>query len=117
MTHESNGIFIIDEIDRLFVIYGKAKEYINKISANIDQQIDSWQYRRQIIFDQMNSTSSFDFLLPKTQRINELTIEAVQALCRVELLMEQVLRVDPRSSVQTPSVPKLTSFSTRSFDN
>ncbi|CAF4709978.1 unnamed protein product, partial [Rotaria magnacalcarata] len=31
--------------------------------------------------------------------------------------MEQVLRVDPRSSVQTPSVPKLTSFSTRSFDN
>jgi hypothetical protein len=26
----------------------------------------------------MKSTSSFDFLLPKTQRINELTIEAVQ---------------------------------------
>ncbi|CAF3518390.1 unnamed protein product [Rotaria socialis] len=117
MTYESNSTLVIDEIDRLFVIYDRAKEYINKITANIDQQINSWEYRRQIILDQMNPTSSFDFLLPKTQRINELTIEAVQVLCRAELLMEQVLRIDPRSSVQIPSVPRLTSFSTRSFDN
>ncbi|CAF4880073.1 unnamed protein product, partial [Rotaria socialis] len=78
MTYESNSTLVIDEIDRLFVIYDRAKEYINKITANIDQQINSWEYRRQIILDQMNPTSSFDFLLPKTQRINELTIEAVQ---------------------------------------
>jgi hypothetical protein len=51
---------------------------LKKISTGVDQQTDLWQYRRQIIVDQMNSTSSFDFLLPKTQRINELTIEAVQ---------------------------------------
>jgi hypothetical protein len=63
---------------RLFVVYDKAKEYINKISSGINQQIDLWQYRRQIILDQMKSSSSFDFLLPKTQRMNELTIEAVQ---------------------------------------
>ena len=63
---------------RLFVVYDKAKEYITKISSGIDQQIDLWQYRRQVIVDQMKSTSSTDFLLPKTQRINELTIEAVQ---------------------------------------
>jgi hypothetical protein len=44
----------------------------------VDEQIGLWQHRRQIILDQMKSTASFDFLLPKTQRINELTIEAVQ---------------------------------------
>ena len=63
---------------RLFVIYDKAKEYIQKILSSIDQQMDLWQYRRQIIADQSISSSSFDFLLPKVQRINELTIEAAQ---------------------------------------
>jgi hypothetical protein len=63
---------------RLFVVYDKAKEYLSKISSGIDQQVDLWQHRRRIILDQMNSASSFDFLMPKTQRINELTIEAVQ---------------------------------------
>jgi hypothetical protein len=63
---------------RLFVVYDKAKDYINKILTGIDEQINLWQHRRQIILDQMKTTSSLDFLLPKTQRINELTIEAVQ---------------------------------------
>ncbi len=31
-------------------------------------------------FVQMKSSSSYDFLLPKTQRINELTLEAVEGL-------------------------------------
>jgi hypothetical protein len=68
---------------RLSVAYDKAKEYIVKISSSIEQQIDIWQYRRQIIGDplmQMKSSSSCDFFLPKTQRINELTIEAVEGL-------------------------------------
>jgi len=94
MTNESNGTLIIDEIEyvkmknifykvfsffsRLFVVYDEAKDYITKILTGIDEQIDLWQHRRQIIHDQMKSTPSFDFLLPKTQRINELTIEAVQ---------------------------------------
>jgi hypothetical protein len=60
------------------VVYDKAKDYITKISTGIDEQIGLWQYRRQIILDQMKSKSSFEFLLPKTQRINELTIDAVQ---------------------------------------
>ena len=63
---------------RLFVVYEKAKEYMSKILSGIDQQIDLWQYRRQIILEQTKSASSFDFLLPKTKRINELAIEAVQ---------------------------------------
>ncbi len=63
---------------RLFVVFDKAKDYITKISSGIDEQIGLWQHRRQIILDQMKTTSSLDFLLPKTQRINELTIEAVQ---------------------------------------
>ncbi|CAF3186143.1 unnamed protein product [Rotaria sp. Silwood2] len=116
MSHESNGSIVVDEIDRLFVVYDKAKEYMNKISIGIDHQTDLWQYRRQIIFDQMKSSSSFDFLLPKTQRINELAIEAVQALCRVDLLIEQILRIDPKSSLQTHPVPRSTSFSARSLD-
>ncbi|UJR31993.1 hypothetical protein I4U23_019463 [Adineta vaga] len=119
MTYDSNGTIILDEIDRLFVVYEKAKEYLNKISSNIDQQLDLWQYRRNIILDQINSSSSsssFDFLLPKTQRINELTIEAVQALCRVDLLVEQILRIDPKSAAQTRSIPISTSFSARSID-
>ncbi|CAF3682977.1 unnamed protein product [Rotaria sp. Silwood1] len=116
MTHESSGTIVIDEIDRLFVVYDKAKEYINKILHGINHQTDLWQYRRQIIFDQMKSTSSFDFLLPKTQRINELAIEAVQALCRVDLLIEQILHIDPKSSLQTHSIPRSTSFSARSLD-
>ncbi|CAF1581883.1 unnamed protein product [Rotaria sp. Silwood1] len=116
MTHESSGTIVIDEIDRLFVVYDKAKEYINKILHGINHQTDLWQYRRQIIFDQMKSTSSFDFLLPKTQRINELAIEAVQALCRVDLLIEQILHIDPKSSSQTHSIPRSTSFSARSLD-
>ncbi|CAF4599099.1 unnamed protein product, partial [Rotaria sp. Silwood2] len=116
MSHESNGSIVVDEIDRLFVVYDKAKEYMNKISIGIDHQTDLWQYRRQIIFDQMKSSSSFDFLLPKTQRINELAIEAVQALCRVDLLIEQILRIDPKSSLQTHPAPRSTSFSARSLD-
>ncbi len=60
------------------VVYDKAKDYITKISTGIDEQIGLWQYRRQIILDQIKSKPSFEFLLPKTQRINELTIDAVQ---------------------------------------
>ncbi|CAF1028667.1 unnamed protein product [Adineta steineri] len=116
MTYESNGTLIIDEIDRLFIVCDKAKEYLSKISSGIDQQIELWQYRRQIILDQVNSVSSFDFLLPKTQRVNELSIEAVQALCRVDLLIEQILRIEPKTLVQSRSVPMSTSFSARSID-
>ena len=60
---------------RLFVVYDKAKDYLKKILAGIDEQIGLWQHRRGIIVEQ---TAPFDFLLPKTQRINELSIEAVQ---------------------------------------
>jgi hypothetical protein len=116
MTYESNGTIIIDEIDRLFVVFDKAKDYITKISSGIDEQIGLWQHRRQIILDQVKSTSSLDFLLPKTQRINELTIEAVQALCRVDLLIEQILRIDPKSVTQSRPMPTSTSFSARSID-
>jgi hypothetical protein len=97
MTYEANGTILIDEIEyvkdlfffgkinflsfflsRLFVVYERAKEYMTKILCGIDEQVGLWQYRRQIILDQIKSPSSFDFLLPKTQRINELTIDAVQ---------------------------------------
>ena len=66
---------------RLSVVYDKAKEYISKITSGIEQQIELWQHRRQIILNeliQMKPSSSFDFLLPKTQRINDLTLEAVE---------------------------------------
>ncbi|CAF3729709.1 unnamed protein product [Rotaria sp. Silwood1] len=108
MTHESSATMIVDEINRLSVAYDKAKEYISKITSSIDQQIGIWQYRRQIILDQliqMNPSSSYDFLLPKTQRINELTLEAVEALCRVDLLIEQILRIDPKSQIPSTSLP------------
>lgn len=71
---------------RLFVAYDKSKEYVSKIVSSIEQQIDLWQYRRQIILDQliqMKPASSYDFLLPKTQRINELALEAVQGLNKI----------------------------------
>ena len=58
-------------------MYAKAREYIDRILNGIDQQVVLWQNRQQIIREQ-NSTLSFDFLLPKTQRITELTVEAVQ---------------------------------------
>jgi hypothetical protein len=115
MTNEWSGIMIIDEIDRLSVAYNKAKEYLTKITSGIEQQIEIWQYRQQIIRDQLNQTkpsSSYDFLLPKTQRINELTLEAVEGLCRVDLLIEQILRIDLKSRM----IPTSTSFSTRSSD-
>ena len=125
---------LLDVSSRLFVAYDKAKEYLNQISQGVDQQVDLWQYRRQVILDQMKSASSssasVDFLLPKTQRINDLTIEAVQgeqlaplllillqstaslsALCRVELLIKQILRIDPKSASQSRPV------SSRSFDH
>lgn len=104
MAYQSNET-ILDEIDRLFVVYEKAKEYLTKISSVVDDQIEIWQHRRKVIQDQSKSTSSFDFLLPKTQRINELSIDAVQALCRVDLLTEQIFRIDPKSLNQTSSVP------------
>jgi hypothetical protein len=75
MNDKLNILFLFS---RLFVVYDKAKDYINKILSGIDEQISLWQHRRQVILDQMKSSSSFDFLLPKTQRINELTIDAVQ---------------------------------------
>lgn len=62
---------------RLFVVYDKAKEYLQKILDGIEQQIKSWEYRREIILDRTKSVSS-DFLLPKTNRINELAIDVVQ---------------------------------------
>ena len=64
---------------RLFVAYDKGKEYLSSIFSRIDQQVDLWQKRRAIILDQQSSAASMDFLLSKTQRINELTIEAVQS--------------------------------------
>jgi hypothetical protein len=70
---------------RLFVVFDKAKDYITKISSGIDEQIRLWQHRRGIILDQVKSTSSLDFLLPKTQRINELTIEAVQGYIKEKI--------------------------------
>ncbi|CAF4572589.1 unnamed protein product [Rotaria sp. Silwood2] len=110
MTYESSATMIVDEINRLSVAYDKAKEYISKIASSIEQQIDIWQYRRQIILDQliqMKPSSSYDFLLPKTQRINELTLEAVEALCRVDLLIEQILRIDPKSHILSTSTHQL----------
>lgn len=93
--------------------YQKAKDYVGQISTGLDQQIDTWTNRRQII--QMETSPSYDYLLPKTQRINELLLEAVEgskfrcifnrnerffssssALCRVELLVEQITRIDPK---------------------
>ena len=68
---------------RLTVAYEKAKEYLSKITTGIEQQISIWQYRQQIVREQIvqtPSSASYDFLLPKTQRINELTLEAVQSL-------------------------------------
>ena len=107
----------IDFSSRLSVAYSKAKEYLTKVTSGIEQQMEIWQYRQQVIRDQLNQmkpSSSYDFLLPKTQRINELTLEAVQglnkilkqkltieilslALCRVDLLIEQILRIDLKS--------------------
>lgn len=68
-----------DSFRRLFVAYDKGKEYLSSIFSRIDQQVDLWQKRRAIILDQQSSSASMDFLLSKTQRINELTIEAVQS--------------------------------------
>ncbi len=67
--------------------------------------------------------------MPKTQRINELTLEAVEgskyflfliwiyfyfysALCRVDLLIEQILRIDPKSRI----IPTSTSLLIRPSD-
>ncbi|UJR14741.1 hypothetical protein I4U23_001732 [Adineta vaga] len=116
MANESSNMGIVDEIDRLCVAYDKAKDYISKLTSNIDQQIELWQYRRQVILDQlvqMKSSSSCDFFLPKTQRINDLTIEAVEALCRADLLLEQIHRIDPKSHTLLASS---TLFPTRSTD-
>lgn len=63
---------------RLVVTHEKAKEYLTKISHGIEQHLTFWQSRRAAIAEQMNS-HSIDFLLNKTQRINELTIDAVQS--------------------------------------
>jgi len=79
-------VFFLENIysfffSRLSVAYDKAKQYLSKITSGIEQQTDIWQYRRHIILDQLlqiKSSSSYDFLLPKTQRINELTLEAVE---------------------------------------
>jgi len=38
------------------------------------------------------------------------------ALCRVDLLIEQILRIDPKSVTQSRSIPTSTSFSARSID-
>jgi hypothetical protein len=38
------------------------------------------------------------------------------ALCRVDLLIEQILRIDPKSLSQPRSIPTSTSFSARSVD-
>lgn len=38
------------------------------------------------------------------------------ALCRVDLLIDQILRLDPKSIAQTRSMPTSTSFSTRTVD-
>lgn len=38
------------------------------------------------------------------------------ALCRVDLLFEQIHRIDPKSLTQTRSIPHPTSFSARSLD-
>jgi hypothetical protein len=38
------------------------------------------------------------------------------ALCRVDLLVEQILRIDPKSVTQTRPIPTSTSFSARSID-
>lgn len=73
---------------RLTVAYEKAKEYLTKITTGIDQQINIWQYRQQILREQLSQTQSspsYDFLLPKTQRINELTLEAVQCSLRTRI--------------------------------
>lgn len=105
MSNEWTAALIIDEIEynistellrlfdilfrcssRLVVTYGKAKEYLSKISSAIDQQIGVWQNRRQVMDDQINqmkTSSAYDFLLPKTQRINELTLESVQGLIHI----------------------------------
>ena len=147
MLNEWTGALIIDEIEynisnkliffrlfllfssRLVVTYGKAKEYLSKITLAIDQQIGIWQNRRQVMDDQINEmkpSSAYDFFLPKTQRINELTLESVQglidigwnfirilvlALCRVDLLMEQIIRIDLKSRT-IPLIPHHTSDST-----
>lgn len=118
---------------RLFVTYEKAKEYLAKISAGIDKHIDFWHARRPIIAEQARS-ASMDFLLPKTQRMNELIIEAVQSkvfptkmfrhsngrfaadLCRVDLLIEQVVRLEPKLPPAHQTRPMTSSFSSRSMD-
>ncbi len=38
------------------------------------------------------------------------------ALCRVDLLVEQILRIDPKSVTQSRPIPTSTSFSARSID-
>ncbi|CAF0819045.1 unnamed protein product [Adineta ricciae] len=112
MVNELSNMIIVDEIDRLCVAYDKAKEYVAKLTSNIDQQIEIWQYRRQIIFEQSRqskSSSSCDFFLPKTQRINDLTIQTVEALCRADLLLEQIHRIDPKSAILPASTSTLVS--------
>ena len=58
--------------------YGKAQEYLTKISDGIQKDVEFWQNRRSTIVDQMGPVS-VDILLPKTQRMNDLIIEAVQS--------------------------------------
>lgn len=41
----------------------------------------------------------------------------LSALCRADLLIEQVLRIDPKLPVLTHPVPKSTSFSARTIDS
>lgn len=115
--------------------YGKAQEYLTKISDGIQKDFEFWQNRRSAIADQMGSVS-VDILLPKTQRMNDLIIEAVQSedfsrdipleshfndmfivdLCRVDLLIEQVVRLEPKLSMTHRTNPMSSSFSARSIE-
>ena len=105
---------------RILVSYERAEEYLQKITIGIQKQMKIWQSRRDVV-SQDGASSNFNFLLPKTHRINELTIDTVQStsmiwinnrfllkkiefffllcldLCTAELLIEQILRIDPNS--------------------
>ncbi|CAF1116962.1 unnamed protein product, partial [Didymodactylos carnosus] len=89
----------IDEIDRVLVSYEKAKYYLSEISKRTETQSQLWKQRREgleNILSPSHHQSLYDYLMPKVLRTNELVVDIVTLLCRIDLLTEQIAKVEPK---------------------
>lgn len=72
----------------MIVAYEKAKKYLDNLSDGIQQQIEVWIQRRDIINNDRRQ-HSFDFLASKTDRITELAIKTVESKIETEMETEK----------------------------